>query len=350
MNRKMYLNSREIGGDAPTYFIAELSANHNQSFERATEVVKAAKDAGADAIKLQTYTADTITIESSMPDFRVGGGTIWDGVTLHQLYKEAYTPWEWQADLKALAEGMGLDFLSSPFDPTAVTFLENLGVERYKIASAELTDISLLEIVGATGKPVLLSCGMATLAEIDEAVRTLKSAGTEHIILLKCTTAYPCPPEEMNLATIPHISETFGVPVGLSDHSMGYSAAIAAVALGACVVEKHLTLARSDGGPDSAFSMEPREFSEMVQAVRIVESAIGGVHYGPTASEEVTSQYRRSLFVCEPIAAGEMLTEKNIRSIRPGSGMHTRYYRDILGKKARISLAKGLPLSWDMID
>jgi pseudaminic acid synthase len=265
MDRKIRFNGREIGAGAPVYFIAELSANHNQSYERAIEVIKAAKAAGADAVKLQTYTADTITIDSDMSHFRVGGGTIWDGATLHQLYKQAYTPWEWQAELKLFAESLGLGFLSTPFDATAVEFLEGLGVESYKIASAEMIDIPLLKLVGATRKPVLLSSGMANLAEIDEAVQTLRQAGTQDLVLLKCTTAYPCPPEEMNLLTMQHMAQTFGVPVGLSDHSMGHAAAIAAIALGACVVEKHLTLSRSDSGPDSAFSMEPEEFAEMVR-------------------------------------------------------------------------------------
>lgn len=350
MNRKISFHGREIGAEAPVYFIAELSANHNQSYERAIEVVKAAKAAGADAIKLQTYTADTITIDSDMPHFRVGGGTLWDGSTLYQLYNQAYTPWQWQGKLKIFAESLGLDFLSTPFDATAVEFLEDLGVESYKIASAEIVDIPLLKLVGATRKPVLLSTGMANLSEIDEAVRTLRQAGTKDLVLLKCTTAYPCPPEEMNLRTLPHLAETFEVPVGLSDHSMGCAAATAAIALGACVVEKHLTISRNNGGPDSAFSMEPEEFTEMVKVARTIERSLGKVHYGPTTSEEATSQYRRSLFVCEQVAAGEMFTEKNVRSIRPGAGLHTRHYSEVLGKKARSALAKGTPLRWEMID
>jgi pseudaminic acid synthase len=350
MNRTILFNGCNVGAGAPVYFIAELSANHNQSYERAVEVIKAAKAAGADAVKLQTYTADTITIDSDKPHFRVGGGTIWDGTTLHQLYKQAYTPWEWQGELKRFAESLGLGFLSTPFDATAVEFLESLGVDSYKIASAELIDIPLLKLVGKTRKPVLLSSGMASLAEIDEAVQTLKNAGTKDLVLLKCTTAYPCPPEEMNLLTLPHLAETFDVPVGLSDHSMGHAAAIAAIALGACIVEKHLTLSRSDGGPDSSFSMEPAEFAEMVKTARLIERALGTVRYGPTVSERVTSHYRRSLFVCEPIAVGEALTERNVRSIRPGAGLHPRHYENVLGKRARFPLAKGTPLQWDMID
>lgn len=350
MKKSILFNGREIGGGSPVYFIAEVSANHNQSYERAKEVIKAAKAAGADAVKLQTYTADTITIESDQPCFRVEGGTLWDGATLHQLYSEAYTPWEWQPKLKSFAESLGMGFLSTPFDSTAVEFLERMEVQSYKVASSELVDIPLLKCVGATGKPVLVSCGMATLADIDEAVQTLRQAGTEDIVLLKCTSAYPCSPDEMNLRTVPHMAATFGLPVGLSDHSMGYFAAVAAVSLGACVVEKHLTLRRSDGGPDAAFSMEPEEFAEMVKATRLVERAMGGVHYGPTASEKAPVLYRRSLFVCEPVAAGELLTKQNVRSIRPGAGMHTRHYEEVVGKRARRDLAKGTPLSWDMVD
>ena len=350
MNKKMLFNGREIGVGAPVYFIAELSANHNQSFERAIDLIKAAKSAGADAVKIQTYTADTITIDSDTPYFRVGGGTIWDGLTLHKLYKEAFTPWEWQADLKMFAESLGLGFLSTPFDATAVKFLEDIGVQSYKIASAELIDIPLLSCVGATRKPVLMSCGMARLAEIDEAVKTLKEAGNKDLVLLKCTTAYPSPPEEMNLRTLEHMARTFDLPVGLSDHSMGYAVTIAAISIGACVVEKHLTMSRSDGGPDSAFSMEPKEFAEMVKTARLTERALGMIQYGPTASEEATSKYRKSLFVCEDIAPGEVFTEKNIRSIRPGAGLHTRYYAEVLGKKARFAISRGLPLSWEMID
>lgn len=346
----MQFNGRKIGDGLPVYFIAEVSANHNQSYERAVDVIKAAKDAGADAVKLQTYTADTITIKSDNPCFRVGGGTLWDGSTLHQLYSEAYTPWEWQPELKLLAESLGMGFLSTPFDTTAVEFLESMGVQSYKIASSELVDIQLLEIVGATGKPVLLSCGMASLAEIDEAVKTLRQAGTEEIVLLKCTSAYPCPISEMNLRTIPHMSATFGLPVGLSDHSMGYAAAVAAVSLGACVVEKHLTLRRSDGGPDAAFSMEPEEFANMIIKTRIIEEAMGHVHYGPTISEKAPVMYRRSLFVCESVAAGDLLTQENVRSIRPGSGMHTRHLAEIIGKRARKAVKKGTPLSWDMVE
>lgn len=350
MIKNIKFNGREIGVGAPVYFIAEVSANHNQSYERAIEVIRSAKEAGADAIKLQTYTADTITIESDKSCFRVGGGTLWDGSTLHQLYSEAYTPWEWQPALMAYAESLGMGFLSTPFDATAVEFLERMQVQSYKVASSELIDIPLLKCVGATGKPVLLSCGMATIAEIDEAVQTLRQAGTEDIVLLKCTSAYPCTPEQMNLRTMPHMAEAFGLPVGLSDHSMGFSAAIAAASLGACVIEKHLTLRRSDGGPDSAFSMEPEEFAEMVKATRLVERALGGIHYGPTDSEKAPVLYRRSLFVCEAVAEGELLTAKNVRSIRPGAGLHTRHHAAVLGRRARRPLEKGTPLAWDMVD
>ena len=350
MKKSMQFNGRVIGAGAPVYFIAEVSANHNQSYERAIEVIKAAKAAGADAVKLQTYTADTITIDSDKSCFRVEGGTLWDGATLHQLYSEAFTPWEWQPKLKLFAESLGMGFLSTPFDSTAVDFLERMNVQSYKVASSELVDTLLLECVGATGKPVILSCGMATLAEIEEALRVLRQAGTRDIVLLKCTSSYPCPPSEMNLRTLQNMSATFGLPVGLSDHSMGFAAAVAAVSLGACVVEKHLTLRRSDGGPDSAFSMEPEEFADMVKATRLVELALGDIHYGPTASEKAPVLYRRSLFVCESVEAGELLTEQNIRSIRPGLGMHTRHHAEVVGRRARMALEKGTPLSWDMVD
>ncbi len=345
----MHIAERIIHPSQPTYFIAEVSANHNQSFERAVAIIEAAKTAGADAVKLQTYTADTITINSDKKYFRIEG-TLWDGMTLHRLYQEAHTPWEWQPELKNVIEGLNMDFLSSPFDPTAVDFLASIGVAAYKIASSEIVDVPLLKHVGKTGKPVILSTGMASLMEIDEAVRALHEAGTTDLLLLKCTSAYPSPPEQMNLRTIPHMASTFDVPVGLSDHSMDCEVAVAAVCLGACAIEKHLTLRRSDGGPDAAFSMEPEEFGRMVQAVRLVERALGSVHYGPTESEKVPRLYRRSLFVCEDVAAGEILTERNVRSIRPGHGLHTRHLEEVIGKRARRALGRGTPLNWDMIE
>lgn len=344
----MKLGNRSLGGGYPTYVIAEVSANHNQSYERAVAIIGAAKAAGADAVKVQTYTADTITIDSDNELFRVRG-TLWDGMTLHRLYSEAYTPWEWQPKLKTVCEELEMDFFSSPFDPTAVTFLESINVCAYKVASPEIIDIPLLRIIGATRKPVILSTGMATLAEIDEAIGTLRAHGTTDLALLKCTSAYPAPPDEMNLRTISHMSETFGIPVGLSDHSMGHSVAVAAVALGACVVEKHLTMARSEGGADAGFSMEPDEFREMVSAIRTVEAAVGRVSYQPSESEIIPRRYRRSLFAVENIRAGEKITENNVRSIRPGQGLHPRHLDDVLGRRATGDIRKGTPLSWDLV-
>lgn len=345
----MRINNRQIGPDLPTYVIAEISANHNQSFERAVEIIHAAKDAGADAVKIQTYTADTITIDSDKEYFRIKG-TLWDGMTLHSLYRDAYTPWEWQPRMKELVEGLGMDFFSSPFDPTAVVFLESIGVAAYKVASPEIIDIPLLRLIGSTRKPVIMSTGMATLSEIDEAVRTLRDSGTTDLLLLKCTSAYPAPASEMNLRTIPHMAQSFEVSVGLSDHTMGHEVAVAAVALGACAIEKHFTLARSDGGPDSGFSMEPAEFKAMVDAVRTVERAVGEIRYQPSPNEIIPRLYRRSLFVVTDLKAGEIITEDKVRSIRPGHGLHPRYLPDILGRRARCDVKKGTPFSWDMVD
>ena len=344
----MLMNNRQIGYNLPTYIIAEISANHNQSFERAIEIVHAAKNSGADAVKIQTYTADTLTIESDKEYFKING-TLWDGMTLHQLYGDACTPWEWQPKIKEIVEDLGMDFFSSPFDPTAVTFLESIDVAAYKVASPEIIDIPLLQLIGSTRKPVFMSTGAATLSEIDEAVRTLRDWGTTELLLLKCTSAYPAPASEMNLRTMQHMAQMFGVSVGLSDHSMGHEVAIAAVALGACAIEKHLTLSRNDGGPDSGFSMEPAEFKAMVDALRIVEQSIGEICYQPSPKETIPRLYRRSLFVVSDVKAGEIITEEKVRSIRPGHGLHTRYYSEILGRKINRVVEKGTPFSWDMI-
>ena len=331
-----------------TFIIAEISANHNKSIERAEAIIRAAADAGADAVKLQTYTADTLTISCNNEYFRIKG-TLWEGRTLHDLYKEAYTPWEWHPRLKNLANALGLICFSTPFDFSAVDFLESINVPCHKVASFELVDIPLLKKIAATGKPVIMSTGMATLAEIDEAVHTLRENGTEEMVLLKCTSSYPAPHEEINLRTIPHLSEAFGCPAGLSDHTMGSAVAVAAVALGACVIEKHFTLSRSDGGPDSAFSMEPEEFKQMVHDIRIVEKALGQVSYKLTDNEKESVVFRRSLFVVQDMRAGEPFSDKNVRSIRPGYGLHTRYYEKVLGKCAKQDITKGTPLSWDLM-
>ena len=281
MSLSLTINGRMVGPGQPVYLIAEISANHNQEFDQAVKIVQAAKDAGADAVKLQTYTPDTITIDGDQEYFHIGKGTIWEGRTLYDLYQEAYMPWEWQPKLKEIADDLGLDLFSSPFDHTAVDFLEKMAVPAYKIASFELVDLPLIRRVARTGKPIIMSTGMATLAEIDEAVRTAREAGAAQIALLKCTSAYPAPPEEMNLRTIPHLSQAFNLPVGLSDHTLGIAVAVAAVTLGACIVEKHFTLSRSIPGPDSAFSLEPHEFKAMAEAVRLAEKACGRCPMGP---------------------------------------------------------------------
>jgi pseudaminic acid synthase len=329
-----------------TYLIAELSANHNGSIERAEQIVRAAADAGADAIKLQTYTADTITLNCDNEYFRIKG-TIWEGKNLYQLYQEASMPWEWQPRLKVLANDLGLDCFSTPFDATAVDFLEKMDVPCHKVASFELVDIPLLKKIASTGKPVIMSTGMGTLTEIDEAVSTLRQNGTKELVLLKCTSAYPAPAEEANLRTIPHLAQTFNCPAGLSDHTMGSACAVAAVALGAKVIEKHFTLSRADGGPDGSFSMEPAEFKQMVQDVRTVEKALGTISYELTAKQKESKVFRRSLFVAEDIAAGEVFTEKNVRCVRPGYGLHPRYLEKILGKRATRHIKKGIPLNFD---
>jgi N-acetylneuraminate synthase len=329
--------------------VAELSANHNQDYDQAVRIIRAAKDAGADAVKLQTYTADTITMASDREEFRVSGGTIWDGRNLHDLYGEAYTPWEWQPKLKTVAEDLGMDLFSSAFDATAVDFLEDMGVPAHKVASFELVDIPLIQRMGRTGKPLLMSTGMATVEEIEEALRSARDAGATQIALLKCTSAYPAPAEEMNLLTIPEMARRFGVPVGLSDHTMGIAAPVAAVALGACIVEKHLTLSRSTPGPDSAFSLEPHEFKAMVDAVRTAEKALGQVHFGLSGKEEASRAFRRSLFVVEDVKQGEAFTAANVRSIRPGHGLHTRHFAEVLGKRAAREIKRGTPLSWDFV-
>jgi N-acetylneuraminate synthase len=329
--------------------VAEVSANHHGSFEQATQILRAAKDAGADAVKLQTYTPDTITIASERQEFRVSGGTLWDGRTLHDLYAEAFMPWEWQPRLKTLAEDLGMDCFSSAFDSTAIDFLEQMNVPAHKVASFELVDIPLIQKMARTGKPLIMSTGMATVEEIDEALQSAREAGATQIILLKCTSAYPAPPEEMNLRTIPEIARRFNVPVGLSDHTMGIAVPVAAVALGACVIEKHLTLSRSTPGPDSAFSLEPAEFKAMVDAVRIAEKALGEVHFGLSEKEETSRKFRRSLFVVEDVEQGDLFTPENVRSIRPGNGLHTRHLKEVLGKRAARGIKRGTPLSWELV-
>ncbi len=344
----MNIGGRLIGKDSPVFLIAEMSANHNQSFEDAVAIIRAAKEAGADAIKLQTYTPDTITIDSNKEYFRIKGG-LWDGENLYNLYKKAYTPWEWQPTLKKIADELGIILFSTPFDKSAVDFLHEMDVPAYKVASFELVDLPLIEYIASKRKPVIMSVGMATLEEIEEAVNTARAAGAAGIALLKCTSAYPAPPDEINLKTIRHLARAFDVVAGLSDHTTGIAVPVAAAALGAKIIEKHFTLSRARGGPDAAFSLEPAEFKAMAEAVRTAEKAIGKVHYGLTPGEEQGKVFRRSLFAVRDIKAGETFTEENVRSIRPGQGLPPKYIKKILGKKAARDLEKGTPLGWDML-
>jgi N-acetylneuraminate synthase len=349
MAGELTIGRRRVGPGLPCYIIAELSANHGQSFERAVRLVRGAKEAGADAVKLQTYTADTLTIRSDRPEFRVGGGTLWDGRTLWDLYHEAYTPWDWQPKLKMVADELGLELFSTPFDPSAVEFLERMDEAAYKVASFELVDLPLIETIARTGKPMIVSTGMATLAEIEDMVVAANRAGASGLALLKCTSAYPAPPEEMNLRTIPHLAAAFGVPAGLSDHTLGIAVPVAAVALGACIIEKHFTLSRAEPGPDSAFSLEPDEFRAMVEGVRTVEKSLGTVHYGLSGKDEASRVFRRSLYVVEDIRAGEPIMDRNVRSIRPGHGLPPKYLPAVLGRRVSKDLIKGTPLSWDLM-
>ena len=335
--------------DSPVFIIAEMSANHGQDFNRAVKIIEAAYKAGADAIKLQTYTPDTITIDCDSDLFTIKG-TIWEGRTLYDLYGEAFTPWEWFKPLKAVADKLGLTFFSTPFDFTAVDFLEELDVPCHKVASFEMVDIPLIKKIASTGKPVIMSTGMATEAEIEEAVAAFRDAGGTELALLKCTSAYPAPPEEMNLRTIPYLAEKFGVTAGLSDHTLGIEIPIAAVAAGAKVLEKHFCLSRGEDGPDTSFSLEPAEFKAMVDGVRKAEKALGAVHFTVTDKQKDSLRFRRSLFVVADMKAGEPFTEHNVRSIRPGDGLHTRHYEEILGRPATRALKKGEPLDWDMIE
>lgn len=346
MSSSVNINGRMVGDGNPAYIIAEMSANHAGSIERALELIHAAKEAGADCVKIQTYTPDTMTIDCSNEYFQIEKGT-WEGENLYSLYQKAYTPWEWQEQLRDEAAKVGIDFLSTPFDPLSVAFLEELGVHFYKIASFELVDIPLLECVAAKNKPIVMSTGMGTLEEIQEAVDAIYSTGNRQLALMKCSSAYPAKPEEMNLRTIQDLKERFGVPVGLSDHSMGAFGAATAVAMGANLIEKHFCISRAVKNPDAVFSMEPQEFRQMVEQVREVEQAMGIVCYGITSQEESNACFRRSLFVVQDIAAGEMLTPENIRSIRPAYGLKPKHYQEVLGRTAKRALKRGTPLSFE---
>ncbi len=343
---QLEINQRMIGNGNPVYIIAEMSANHGGDLSRAVEIIRAAKNAGADAIKLQTYTADTITLKCNNEYFQIQQGTIWDGRVLHELYEEAHTPWEWHPELKKVADEVGLDFFSSPFDETAVDFLETLEVPAYKVASFEINDIGLLKKIGATGKPVIFSTGMASGREIELAIKTLRDAGTDQVAMLKCTSAYPAEPADMNLATIVDMNERYQIPVGLSDHSMGIEVPVVSVALGATIIEKHLTLDRKYETADSSFSLEPYEFAEMVKAVRRATAAVGEVTYGACSADQNNRRFRRSLFVVNDVQPGEKLTKENVRSIRPGDGLEPIHLQAVLGRVVSEPIERGTPLQW----
>ncbi len=341
------INGRDVS-QGKAYIIAELSANHQQSLSRALELVSLAKRHGADAVKLQTYTPDTMTLDSDRPEFMIDALPPWNGRKLYDLYAEAMTPWEWHEALFARAREEGLDCFSSPFDPSAVDFLEQFDPPAYKVASFEVTDLPLIEHIARQGRPVIMSTGMANLAEISTAVETVKRAGAP-LALLKCTSAYPSPPESMHLRTIPHLAEAFQVVAGLSDHSMGTAVPVAAVALGARIIEKHFTLSRAEPGPDSSFSLEPHEFQQMVDAVRVAEQAVGDVSYALSEKEQASRLYRRSLFVTKPVRKGEKLTPENVRSIRPGHGLQPEHLQRVLDSVAAEDLEPGTPLDWRLL-
>ncbi|ADE13589.1 N-acylneuraminate-9-phosphate synthase [Nitrosococcus halophilus Nc 4] len=350
MSNSFKIGNRWIGRDYPPFIIAELSGNHNQSLERALAIVEAAAQAGAHGLKLQTYTADTMTLDLAEGEFFIDDpNTLWKGCSLYELYQQAYTPWEWHELIFARAGELGLIPFSTPFDETAVDFLETLDAPCYKIASFENTDIPLIRKVAATGKPMIISTGMATVAELDETVRAAREAGCQDLILLKCTSTYPAPPESSNVRTIPHLRELFGCEVGLSDHTMGVGAAVAAVTLGARVIEKHFTLRRADGGVDSAFSLEPEEMAALVTETERGWQALGEVRYGPTETEMASTGFRRSLYIAADLQPGDVLTPANLRRIRPGHGLPPKYYDTLLGKKVTKVVSKGTPVDWSFI-
>lgn len=348
MNKTITIGKRTLSADSPVFIVAELSANHNQDYNRAVEIIHAAAQAGADAVKLQTYTPDTLTIDCHEDCF-INKGGLWDGLTEYELYQKAYTPWEWQPKLMEEAAKLGLECFSSPFDFTSVDFLESLHVPAYKIASYEINDIPLIRKAARLHKPMIFATGIAYPEDIERALSVCAEEGNQDVILLKCVSAYPTPYEDVNLNVIPTLAKTYDCLTGISDHTLGTIVSAGAVPLGIRMVEKHLTLRRSDGGPDSAFSMEPEEFAQMVQEIRILEKALGSPEYHLTDKQIEQRQGSRSLFVVKDIAEGEVLTSENIRSIRPGIGLHTMYYEEVLGKRAKHYLKKGTPLAWDLI-
>lgn len=346
----MKIAHREIGRGAAPFVIAEMSGNHNQSLERALEIVAAAAGSGAHGLKIQTYTPETMTLDLDEREFHIGDpASPWAGTSLYKLYAEAYTPWEWHEAIFKRARELGMIAFSTPFDDTAVDFLEKLKVPCYKIASFENTDLPLIRRVSATGKPVIISTGMASIAELDDAVRTAREAGCKDLILLKCTSTYPATPSNTNILTIAHMRELFGCEVGLSDHTMGVGVSVASVALGATVIEKHFTLRRADGGVDSAFSMEPAEMAQLVAETERAWQALGQVAYGPTEAEKKSLQFRRSLYIVKNVKAGEILTTANVRAIRPGLGLPTKYLEQVLGRRLKQDARRGTPLAWSLI-
>ena len=343
------INGRRIGPGYPTYVVAEMSGNHNQDFDKAVQILKMAKENGADAVKLQTYTPDTMTIDCDETPFILPNTNTWGGTSLFELYKTAYTPWEWQADLFKVSAEIGIDCFSTPFDASAVDFLDDLGVPVFKVASFEVMDIPLLKKIASKGKPVIMSTGMATIGQIQEGFDTLRAGGVEELMMLNCASAYPAPPDILNLSNIPHMAETWKVPIGFSDHSLGIEAALASVALGACLIEKHVTISRAEGGPDAAFSLEPDELRAMTSGVRVVEKALGTVGYGPSEAEIGNIVFQRSLFAVEDIAGGERLTPRNVRVIRPGDGLAPRHYDEVIGRSAASDIKRGTPLTWFLV-
>ncbi len=347
--KTIQIGNNKIGSGNPVYIVAEISANHHQKFEDAVALILKAKQAGANAVKLQTYTADTLTLKSDNPCFKIGKGTIWEGKTLYDLYNKALTPWEWHEPLKQEANRLGLDLFSSPFDATAVDFLKKLDMPAYKIASFELVDIPLIRYVAKQGKPVILSTGMASLDEITQALQAVYAEGNEEVVLLKCTSAYPASPSEMNLKTIPDMIQKLQVPVGLSDHTLDDVSAITSVAFGAVMIEKHITLSRQNQGPDSEFSLEPQEFKKMVEAIRTAEKSLGNVNYEVTPLQKPSLAFRRSLFVVQEIKKGEKINSENVRSIRPSQGLAPKYYDEVMGQKVLEDIPAGTPLEWKYI-
>lgn len=350
MRKELMIDGKKLSDKSDTYIIAEMSANHLHNLDRAKRIIDVAKECGADAIKLQTYRPDTITIDCRGPEFMATPGSPWENMNLFELYKEAYTPWEWHGELMDYAKKVGITCFSSPFDLTAIDLLEELNVPAYKIASFEINDIPLIKKAAMTGKPIIMSTGIADMSDIELALRTCKEAGNDKVILLKCVSEYPTPYEEINLRTLTNMSETFDCVVGVSDHSFGSAVAVAGVALGARVIEKHLTLSRKDGGPDGTFSMEPQEFKNMVTDIRNVEKALGKVTYELTEKQKKSKGRSRSLYVVSDIKKGEIFTPDNMGSIRPGYGLHTKYYKDIIGKRASCDIKKGTAMKWNYVE